>query len=51
MAGRSVEHAAFVIERSDDAAPARVFAAWATREQGTRDLLDKLGEALLREKA
>jgi uncharacterized protein YndB with AHSA1/START domain len=32
MVERSVAHAAFVIERSYDASPAQVFAAWATRE-------------------
>jgi uncharacterized protein YndB with AHSA1/START domain len=30
MSERSVKHATFVIERSYDASPARVFAAWAT---------------------
>jgi uncharacterized protein YndB with AHSA1/START domain len=30
MTERSVKHATFVIERSYDASPARVFAAWAT---------------------
>jgi uncharacterized protein YndB with AHSA1/START domain len=29
MSGRSVEHATFVVERTYDASPARVFAAWA----------------------
>jgi uncharacterized protein YndB with AHSA1/START domain len=32
MTERSVTHATFVIERAYDAAPARVFAAWATPE-------------------
>jgi uncharacterized protein YndB with AHSA1/START domain len=30
MTGRSAKHATFVIERSYDASPARVFAAWAS---------------------
>jgi len=29
MSKRSTQHATFVIERDDAAAPARVFAAWA----------------------
>ncbi len=32
MSDRSVTHATFVIERTYDASPARVFAAWATPE-------------------
>jgi uncharacterized protein YndB with AHSA1/START domain len=36
MPERSVTHATFVIERSYDAAPARVFAAWATPEAKRR---------------
>jgi uncharacterized protein YndB with AHSA1/START domain len=31
MSERSVEHATFVIERTYDASPSRVFAAWADR--------------------
>jgi uncharacterized protein YndB with AHSA1/START domain len=36
MTERSVTHATFVIERTYDAAPARVFAAWATPEAKSR---------------
>jgi uncharacterized protein YndB with AHSA1/START domain len=36
MTERSVEHATFVIERSYDAEPARVFAAWAEPEAKAR---------------
>jgi len=32
LSERTVEHAIFVVERHYDAAPGRVFAAWATRE-------------------
>jgi len=32
LSERTVEHAIFVVERRYDAAPDRVFAAWATRE-------------------
>ena len=32
MSERTVEHAIFVVERHYDAAPERVFAAWATRD-------------------
>ena len=32
MTARSVEHSTIVIERSYDASPARVFAAWSTKE-------------------
>jgi uncharacterized protein YndB with AHSA1/START domain len=32
MSDRSVTHSTFVIERSYDASPSRVFAAWASRE-------------------
>jgi uncharacterized protein YndB with AHSA1/START domain len=36
MTDRSVVHATFTIERDYDAAPARVFAAWATKEAKAR---------------
>lgn len=36
MPGRSVTHATFVIERSYDASPARVFAAWSSPEAKAR---------------
>jgi uncharacterized protein YndB with AHSA1/START domain len=36
MTERSVEHAIFVVERRYDAAPDRVFAAWAEREAKAR---------------
>jgi uncharacterized protein YndB with AHSA1/START domain len=36
MSGRSVEHATFVVERSYDAAPDRVFAAWSDPEAKAR---------------
>jgi uncharacterized protein YndB with AHSA1/START domain len=36
MTERSAHHAMFVIERVYDAAPARVFAAWASRDAKTR---------------
>jgi uncharacterized protein YndB with AHSA1/START domain len=36
MSERFVEHATFVVERRYDAAPARVFAAWADREAKAR---------------
>lgn len=36
MTERSVSHATFVIERTYDASPARVFAAWATPEAKAR---------------
>jgi DNA-directed RNA polymerase specialized sigma24 family protein len=36
MSERSVEHATFVVERSYDAAPHRVFAAWSDPEAKTR---------------
>jgi uncharacterized protein YndB with AHSA1/START domain len=36
MTVRTVTHATFVIERTYDAAPARVFAAWATPEAKSR---------------
>ena len=36
MSGRSVEHATFVVERSYDAAPHRVFAAWSDPEAKAR---------------
>ena len=32
MTERSVEHSTIVIERNYDASPARVFAAWSTKE-------------------
>jgi len=36
LSERTVEHAIFVVERRYDAAPDRVFAAWATREAKAR---------------
>jgi uncharacterized protein YndB with AHSA1/START domain len=36
MSERSVEHATFVVERTYDASPARVFAAWADPEAKAR---------------
>jgi uncharacterized protein YndB with AHSA1/START domain len=36
MATRSTEHDTFVIERTYDASPARVFAAWASQEAKAR---------------
>jgi uncharacterized protein YndB with AHSA1/START domain len=36
MSERSVEHAAFIVERSYDATPSRVFAAWSDPEAKTR---------------
>ena len=36
MTERSVEHATFVVERTYDATPARVFAAWAEPEAKAR---------------
>jgi uncharacterized protein YndB with AHSA1/START domain len=36
MSNRSVEHATFTVERTYDAAPSRVFAAWAEREAKAR---------------
>jgi uncharacterized protein YndB with AHSA1/START domain len=36
MTTRSAEHATFVIERTYDAPPARVFAAWSSREAKSR---------------
>ncbi len=36
MSDRSVTHATFVVERSYDASPSRVFAAWATPEAKAR---------------
>jgi len=61
MADRSVTHATFLLERSYDASPARVFAAWADPaakarwfagpEEGTGELLDALGASLAREPA
>jgi uncharacterized protein YndB with AHSA1/START domain len=36
MSERSVEHASFVVERSYDAEPARVFAAWSDPEAKAR---------------
>ena len=36
MTERSVTHATFVVERTYDASPARVFAAWATPEAKAR---------------
>jgi uncharacterized protein YndB with AHSA1/START domain len=36
MSERSVEHATFVIERTYDASPDRVFAAWSDREAKAR---------------
>lgn len=43
MTERSVTHATFVIERTYDAPPARVFAAWATAEAKARWLVDSDG--------
>ena len=36
MKDRSTDHETFVIERTYDAAPSRVFAAWASRESKAR---------------
>jgi uncharacterized protein YndB with AHSA1/START domain len=36
MSKRSVEHATFVVERTYDAAPTRVFAAWSDRKAKAR---------------
>ncbi len=44
MTERSVEHATFVVERTYDASPARVFAAWASREAKSRWFLEPGGE-------
>jgi hypothetical protein len=43
MTQRSVTHATFAIERTYDAAPARVFAAWATSEAKTALVLNGAG--------
>jgi uncharacterized protein YndB with AHSA1/START domain len=44
MTERSVEHATFAVERSYDASPARVFAAWASPEAKSRWFLEPGGE-------
>jgi uncharacterized protein YndB with AHSA1/START domain len=40
MSGRSVEHATFVVERTYDVSPERVFAAWADPEAKARWFID-----------
>lgn len=53
MSDRSTDHSTFVIERTYDAPPARVFNAWADREakDGTRKLLEGLDAELRRQLA
>jgi uncharacterized protein YndB with AHSA1/START domain len=56
MPERSVTHSTFVIERTYDASPARVFAAWLQPKAKARwfschkEGLDKLGAELRRER-
>jgi uncharacterized protein YndB with AHSA1/START domain len=44
MTARSVTHATFVVERTYDASPARVFAAWARPEAKSRWFMEPGGE-------